>query len=77
MNDNQMKGYFAYWDDSKYPDFGDFLKSHPLPSNAEEHIGWHEAVNEIMHEPKGIKMPKLVVCPKTGTIMPDCYLGSK
>lgn len=22
MNDNQMKGYFAYWDDVTYPDWG-------------------------------------------------------
>jgi len=45
-----------------------------LPNFAECHIGWHEAANEVMHEPFGIQMPKLVVCPKTGSIMPEYYL---
>jgi len=45
-----------------------------LPDNATAHIGWHEAVNEVMWEPEGIQMPKLVACPKTGTIMPEYYL---
>jgi hypothetical protein len=45
-----------------------------LPNFAETHIGWHEAANEVMHEPFGIQMPKLVVCPKNGSIMPEYYL---
>jgi hypothetical protein len=45
-----------------------------LPKEAEAHLGWHEAVNEVMSKPFGVQMPKLVVCPKTGTIMPEYYL---
>ena len=74
MNDKQTKGYFAYWDDETYPMFGNFLQEYSVLKDAECHIGWHEAVDEVMHEPFGIKMPKLVVCPKTGTIMPHYYL---
>jgi len=51
--------------------------SYDLPKNAEVHIGWHEAVNEIMYEPFGVHMPKLVVCPETGSIMPEYYLAKK
>jgi len=48
-----------------------------LPKNAESHIGWHEAASEVIWEPQDIKMPELVVCPKTGAIMPYYYLEKK
>jgi hypothetical protein len=30
-----------------------------------------------MYEPFGVQMPKLVVCPETGSIMPEYYLAKK
>lgn len=72
MNDMKMKGMLAYWQDEIYEDFGDLLKAYPLPTNAEVCIGWYEAVDEVMFS--DIHVAKLVVCPKTGSIVPEYYL---
>ena len=68
----KWKVIFAYWQDETYSEFDDLLKAYPLSANAEVHIGWHEAVDEVMFS--GMYFAKLVVCPKTGTIMPEYYL---
>jgi hypothetical protein len=51
------------------------IAKYPINCNQQVHIGWHEAVDEIVFH--GIQMPKLVVCPKTGTILPEYYLAKE
>jgi hypothetical protein len=54
MNEDQLKGYLAFWDEENYPDWGALPKTfNPISKldnkvNQDYDLGWHTAFTEVM-----------------------------